>query len=59
MRDHEDGTNQQRDHNVERGVRQEQESDGEERQNQENDPIFNHAADENQRLVAEEVEEEP
>lgn len=59
VRQNEGGGDEQSDENVECGVGQEQESDGEKGENEENDPIFEDAAGENERLIAEEVEEEP
>lgn len=51
--------NEQSDENVGSSVSQEQESDGEKGEDEENDPIFNNAAGQNERLIAEEVEEKP
>ena len=51
--------NEQSDENVESSVSQEQESEGEKGEEEENDPIFKNAAGENERLIAEEVEEKP
>ena len=59
MRHNDDGADQKRDDNVERGVGQEQEADSENGENEENHPVLDDAAGENERLIAEEVEEEP